>query len=147
MATIHRFEDLNAWQSAREVTNLIYELTQDGNFAKDFGLRDQMRRAASSIMLNIAEGFDSGSDAEFVRFLGYARRSASETQAGLYTALDQKYILQSQFDSLYEKATICKKQINGLISYLHKPRQHAVKEPSASYNIPLPDDTSNHSDH
>ena len=141
------FEDLEAWQKARELNKAIYALSNDEPFARDFGLRDQMRRAASSIMLNIAEGFDSGSDAEFVRFLGYARRSASETQAGLYTALDQKYILQSQFDSLYEKATICKKQINGLISYLHKPRQRAVKEPSASYNIPLPDDTSNHSDH
>ena len=102
--------------------------------------------AASSVMLNIAEGFDAGSDAEFVRFLGYARRSASETQAGLYTALDQKYILQSQFDTVYEKATTCKKQVNGLISYLHKPRQRAVKEPSATYNIILPDDP-DHSDH
>jgi four helix bundle protein len=109
MATIHRFEDLHAWRSARDLTNLIYELTHAGEFARDFGLRDQIRRAASSVMLNIAEGFDAGSDAEFVRFLGYARRSASETQAGLYTALDQKYILQSQFDTVYEKATICKK--------------------------------------
>lgn len=89
MATIRRFEDLHAWQSARELTHSIYELTRSGDFAKDFGLRDQIRRAASSVMLNIAEGFDAGSDAEFVRFLGYARRSASETQAGLYTALDQ----------------------------------------------------------
>lgn len=97
-------------------------------------------------MLNIAEGFDAGSDAEFVRFLGYARRSVSETQAGLYTALDQKYISQPQFDFLYEKATVCKKQINGLISYLHKPRQRSIKEPSASYDIPHLDDL-NHSDH
>ncbi|RJP48834.1 MAG: four helix bundle protein [Anaerolineaceae bacterium] len=140
MATIHCFEDLNAWQSAREITNLIYELTQGGNFAKDFGLRDQMRRAASSVMLNIAEGFDAGSDSEFIRFLGYARRSASETQAGLYTALDQKYISQPQFDSVYAKATICKKQINGLISYLHKSRSHSVKEPPSPYNIIIPED-------
>lgn len=105
-----------------------------------------MRRAASLIMLKIAEGFDAGADAEFVRFLGYARRSASETQAGLYTALDQKYISQPQFDSLYEKAAICKKQINGLISYLHKPRQRSVKEPSAPYDLALPNDP-DHSDH
>lgn len=89
MATIHRFEDLNTWQSVRELTNLIYELTQSGEFARDYGLRVQMRRAASSVMLNIAEKFDAGSDSEFIRFLGYARQSISETQAGLYTALDK----------------------------------------------------------
>jgi four helix bundle protein len=140
MATIRRFEDLHAWQSARELTNSIYGLTRGGDFAKDFGLRDQIRRAASSVMLNIAEGFDAGSDAEFVRFLGYARRSASETQAGLYTALDQKYISQEQFEKAYEEALTCKKQINGLIAYLHKPHPRAVKESPASYTVTLPDD-------
>lgn len=118
---------------------MIYELTGTGGFAKDFGLRDQIRRAASSVMLNIAEGFDAGSDAKFVQFLGYARRSASETQAGLYTALDQKYISQNQFTIAYEKATICKKQINGLIAYLHKPRSHGVKESPVTYALILPD--------
>lgn len=155
MATIHRFEELDAWQSARGLTNQIYQLTLTGEFARDFSLRDQVRRAASSVMLNIAEGFEAGSDTEFIRFLGYARRSASETQAGLYIALDQKYISQAQFHETHKKATICKKQINSLVAYLHKSRSHAIKEISAEYRLTIPDpsdnpdhsDYSDHSDH
>ena len=122
MATIKRFEDIRGWQSARELTNLVYKITSQGNFSKDFGLRDQIRRATISVMSNIAEGFDAGSDTEFVRFLGYSRRSASEVQSQLYTALDQQYITQDLFDKTYQQAEIAKKQINALISYLHKPR-------------------------
>ena len=124
MATIKRFEDIRGWQSARELTNLVYEMTSQGNFSKDFGLRDQIRRAVSSVMSNIAEGFDTGSDAEFIRFLGYARRSASEVQSQLYTALDQEYIHQGEFDQGYQTATRTKKKINALISYLHKSRKN-----------------------
>jgi four helix bundle protein len=139
MPTIRRFEDLHAWQSARELTNSIYEFTSKGEFSRDFALRDQIRRSASSVMLNIAEGLDSGSDAEFVRFLGYARRSASETQSALYTALDQKYISKEQFDIAYEKSQIAKRQVNALIAYLAKPKNHSVKEDSAIYAVDPPD--------
>lgn len=147
MTTIQRFEDLHAWQTARELTNFIYELSNAGSLARDFGLRDQIRRASASVMLNIAEGFNAGSDAEFVRFLGYARRSASETQAALYIALDQKYIDQAKFDVVYEKTTVCKKQINALITYLHKPRPHAIKESSPNYELTLPSDSPDPFDH
>lgn len=140
MATIKRFEDIRGWQSARELTNLVYKMTSQGNFSKDFGLRDQIRRAAISVMSNIAEGFDAGSDAEFVRFLGYSRRSASEIQSQLYTALDQQYITQDLFDKTYQQAEIAKKQINALISYLHKSRQKKIREENAPYTIEHTDD-------
>lgn len=81
MATFKRFEEMHAWQSARELVKLIYEATKQNAFSRDFALRYQIRRAAISVMSKIAEGFGSGSDAEFVRFLGYARRSVSEAQS------------------------------------------------------------------
>ena len=141
MATIKRFEDIRGWQSARELTNFAYKMTSEGNFARDFGLRDQIRRAASSVMSNIAEGFDAGSDADFIRFLGYARRSASEVQSQLYTALDQQYISQDIFNTTYQKAEATKKQINALIGYLRKSPKNKryVKEDTAPYTISLPD--------
>jgi four helix bundle protein len=139
MPTIKRFEDLRAWQTAREFTNSVYEFSSRGVFSHDFALRDQIRRSANSVMLNIAEGLDSGSDAEFVRFLGYARRSASETQSALYTALDQKYINNEQFETTYEKSQIAKRQINALISYLTKSKRHSVKEAQAIYGLDFPE--------
>jgi len=120
MAKIERFEDLKSWQKARELANIIYDLSGNGDFAKDFELRNQIRRAAGSAMHNIAEGFDAGTDAEFVRFLKMARRSASEVQSQLYLALDRKYIMQNQLQSAYQLATEVKRLINGLIGYLHK---------------------------
>ena len=150
MPTIKRFEDLHAWQTARELTNLVYHLTHGEVFARDYGLRDQIRRAASSVMSNIAEGFDAGSDAELIRFLGYARRSASETQSQLYTAFDQKYIPEIKFNDSYEKAQIVKRQINALISYLSKSKTHAVKENSSPYTLDLeavPSDQFDHLDY
>lgn len=115
---IERFEEIKSWQAARALTNLVYDSTDNGNFAKDFGLRDQIRRAASSVMHNIAEGFEAGSDAEFIRFLKYARRSASEVQSEGYLALDRKYLTEEQFQTIYEKATDPKKLINAFIGYL-----------------------------
>jgi four helix bundle protein len=117
---IARFEDVKAWQEARALTGMVYETSDDGPFAKDFGLRDQIRRAAGSTMHNVAEGFDAGSDPEFVRFLKYARRSASEVQSQLYIALDRHYITQAQFQRIYDQATTVKKLINAFIGYLNK---------------------------
>jgi four helix bundle protein len=141
MPTIKRFEDIQAWQTARELTNLVYEISSKGEFAKDFGLRDQIRRAASSVMSNIAEGFDAGFDSEFVRFLGYTRRSASETQSQLYTALDRNYISRDQFQNIYEKATSAKRLINALIAYLQKSKNYSTKDAASSYefNTTAPD--------
>ena len=115
---IKRFEDIEAWKAARELTRAIYRATAQGKFTKDFGLRDQIQRAAVSIMANVSEGFDSNSDDEFVRFLRYALRSATEVQSHLYVALDQAYIDRATFDSLYNQADKVKSIISGFIRYL-----------------------------
>ncbi len=120
MARIERFEDLQSWQKARELANRVYELTRKEKFARDFELRDQIRRAAGSVMHNIAEGFDAGSNAEFIRFLKMARRSASEVQSQLYLALDQDYITEDELRFVYDLATETKRLINGMIAYLRK---------------------------
>lgn len=119
---ITKFEDIEGWQVARELTKLAYSLTSKGDFSKDYGLRDQVRRASVSIMANIAEGFDGGSNAEFIRFLGYAQRSCSEVQSEMYVALDQGYITQREFDELYRMAGNAKSKIGGFIKYLKKTR-------------------------
>jgi len=132
---IERFEDIQAWQAARELTRLIYALSQKAPFSHDFALRDQIRRAASSIMANIAEGYDSDTDAEFCRFLGYARRSATEVQSHCYTALDQEYITASEFEQVYNKAKDTKGLIGGFIRYLRlSPRKTArSKNPTLNH--------------
>ncbi len=120
MPKIQRFEDLQAWQKARQLANLIYDLAENPKFARDFQLRDQIRAAAGSVMHNIAEGFDSGSGPEFVRFFKMARRSASEVQSELYLALDRNYIAEDQLRTAYDLASEGKRLINGLITYLRK---------------------------
>ena len=115
---IERFEDIEAWKKGRELAKDIYAVTGKGEFAKDYGLRDQIQRATVSIMANIAEGFDANSDGEFVRFLRYALRSATEVQSHLYVAADQGYISGEDFTQLYDQATEAKKLISGFIRYL-----------------------------
>ena len=101
---IRRFEDIEGWQSARELTRQVYAVTRSGEFSRDFGLRDQITRAAGSTMHNIAEGFDGGSNPEFIKFLRYSQRSCSEVQSQLYVALDQGYLSQEEFDAIYAQA-------------------------------------------
>ena len=101
MATFKKFEEIQAWQKARLVTSMVYDLTVEGSFARDFGLRDQIRRASVSIMANIAEGHGRRSDKEFANFLNMARGSVSEVQSHLYVAFDLKYIDQASFSKLY----------------------------------------------
>jgi len=120
VAKIGRFEDLQSWQKGRQLANLIYDLTEHSKFAKDFRLCGQIQDAAGSVMHNIAEGFDSGTNPEFIRFLKMSRRSASEVQSELYLALDRTYINQEELASAYNLATETKKLINGMISYLRK---------------------------
>ncbi|MFH0888371.1 MAG: four helix bundle protein [Planctomycetota bacterium] len=120
MGTIKRFEDIEAWQKARELVKDIYDLTSKGNFARDYSLRDQIRRAAVSVMLNIAEGFGRKTDKEFARFLVQSHGSAAEVQSVLYIAIDQKYISRDKFDYLYNKAGEISKMINALSQYLSK---------------------------
>jgi four helix bundle protein len=113
-----RFEDLQAWQKARQLVNAIDDLAFSPKFAHDFCLRDQVRGAAGSVMHNTAEGFDSGSGPEFIRFLKMARRSASEVQSELYQTLDRKYITEEERQRAYDLASEVKRLINGSITYL-----------------------------
>jgi four helix bundle protein len=120
MTTIKNFEDLNAWQKARELAGYVYSLTRKEKFSHDFGLRNQIQEAAGSVRHNVAEGFEAGYDPEFARFLKMARRSAGEVQSELYLALDVDYITQEELKRAYELAVDTKKLINGMISYLNK---------------------------
>lgn len=121
MPLIKRFEDIQAWQEARILVQKIYALTQAGALSKDYGLRDQIQRAAVSAMTNIAEGFDCNSNVEFARFLGIARRSTVEVQSLLYTALDVGYINKDEFKANYEQADKTKALIGGFMHALKKP--------------------------
>jgi len=121
---IERFEDIEAWQLARELSRRICKASLAGSFAKDFALRDQINRASGSIMDNIAEGFDGGSNAEFARFLGYAQRSGTEVQSQLYRALDRSHVDRALFDELYEATDRVRSKIGAFIKYL---KQHPRK--------------------
>jgi four helix bundle protein len=120
MATFKRFEDIVAWQKSREVTARVYELTQRGSFSKDFGLRDQIRRASVSVMANIAEGFGRRSDKEFANYLNMAHGSAAECQSHLYVALDLKYLTEIEFQHVYSKFDECSRMIISLSHHLRK---------------------------
>ena len=100
MATFTGLEEIQVWQKARQLTKKIYEITANGDFAKDYGLRNQIQRASVSIMANIAEGFGRRSDKEFANFLNMAHGSVSEVQSHLYVALDLAYINQMSFTEL-----------------------------------------------
>jgi four helix bundle protein len=115
---IARFEDLEVWKEGRLLVNMVYNLTDKPLFKKDFGLKEQIQRAAVSCMLNVAEGLDSDSNSQFIQYLVYARRSSSEVQSVLYVALDRRYITQKEFENAYEQARIVGKLSNGFISYL-----------------------------
>lgn len=101
---IERFEDIEAWCLARELTRKVYRLTKKPKFAKDYGLKRQIQEASGSSKHNIAEGFDSDTNAEFIRFLRYAKRSCTEVQSELYVALDEEYISSCKFKEAYEQA-------------------------------------------
>ena len=116
--TIKRFEDIQGWQEARKLTNMVFEIFDKRLFSKNYRLRDQIQGAAISSMANIAEGFDCDTDPEFIRFLSYAFRSATEVQSHLYVAIDQHFISQEEFDKVYNKATETKNLIGGFVRYL-----------------------------
>jgi four helix bundle protein len=118
MSKIQRFEDLEAWKIAREITNEVYRISKNELFSQDFGLRNQICRASVSIMSNIAEGFERDGDKEFINFLSIAKGSVGEVRSQLYVALDQQYISESEFKFVYEKVIENSRIISGLISYL-----------------------------
>jgi four helix bundle protein len=113
-----RFEDLPCWQKARELSQRVFQISNEKNFKKDFSLKDQIWRAAGSVMDNISEGFDDGGRKEFVKFLGYAQRSCGEVQSQLYRAKDCQYISEKEFKEVYVLASECRKQIKGFRKYL-----------------------------
>jgi four helix bundle protein len=120
MGKIEKFEDIVAWQKAREMTRQVYGCSKVGLFAKDFGLRDQIQRAAVSTMGNIAEGFERGGDKEFVQFLSNSKGSCGEVKSHLYVALDQRYITPVQFNHLYRQADEVTLLVGGFMSYLQR---------------------------
>lgn len=118
MATLQRFEDIEAWKYSRNLTNLVYNISGQGKFGKDYCLRDQIRRSAISVMSNIAEGFDREGNKEFIQFLSIAKGSTSEIEAQLYVALDNGYVSQEQFNELFEITKSTKSLLSGFIRHL-----------------------------
>ena len=114
------FEDLEVWKEARRLTQKIYQLTKNENFSKDFALRDQIRRAAVSIMSNIAEGFERGGNQEFVQFLYIAKGSCGEVRSQLYVAPDQNYLVGTEVGELTNSFKRLSSMISNLITYLRK---------------------------
>lgn len=135
MATINRFEELEIWQLARELVHLVYEATNEKEFTKDFGLKDQVRRSSVSIMNNIAEGFESRTVKRFVNYLGQSKASCGETRSICYVALDCNYIDNEKFDELYALCTKIAGKIKKFIDYLENyDSNDRVKETIVEYN-------------
>lgn len=126
---IKTFEDLIAWQKARELTKAVYRMTAANEFNRDFSLKDQMRRASVSVMSNIAEGFDRGGRAEFHQFLVIAKASCAELRSQLYIALDAGYIKAEHFKQM----VLLNQEVSRIISGLRKAVQHQRK----SFTKPL----------
>jgi four helix bundle protein len=120
---ISRFEDIQAWQEARELVKLVYEaINVNERFQRDYRLVNQIQAAAVSVMSNIAEGFTRRGDKEFMQFLYISKSSAAEVQSQLYVALDQKYIDKETFESIYAQAEKVAKMVSNFIKYLKQPK-------------------------
>ncbi|MFN2498450.1 MAG: four helix bundle protein [Pyrinomonadaceae bacterium] len=124
---IKKFEDLESWKKARSLTNKVYEATAAGGFSRDFGLKDQIRRASISILSNIAEGFERGGDKEFLQFLAVAKGSCGEVRSQLYIAVDQGYLSQDLFEKLVNHAGEIGRMISGLMKYLRNSKLKGSK--------------------
>jgi len=120
MATFTTFEEIAAWQKARQLTRELYKVTAVGPFARDYDLKNQTRRAAVSIMSNIAEGFERSGTGEFTQFLAMAKGSAGEVRSQLYVALDQNYLSEPVFARFVDQAAEVSRMIGGLMTYLRK---------------------------
>jgi four helix bundle protein len=120
MSTFKSFEEIEAWQKARFLTRQVYAISEKGDFKRDFGLKDQIRRAAVSTMSNIAEGHERGGSKEFIQFLSTAKGSCAEVRSLLYVAFDQGYVDRESCDQLVGLAQEISRMISGLMSYLKK---------------------------
>lgn len=133
MATVQQFEDLHVWQDARSLVREIYKVTKQRSFRRDFSLRDQITRAATSTMSNIAEGFERGSRKEFIQFLNIGKGSNAEVRSQLCVALDQEYISQEAFTALRESALTLSRRLSRFITYLQKyPKNPRVRNAGRS---------------
>lgn len=131
MSTIQSIEEIEAWQKARKLVREIYRISDHGPFSKDYGLRDQIRRASVSTMSNIAEGFERDGTGEFIQFLSMAKGSAGEVKSQLYVAFDQDYLDKEALQQLYALVTEVGRMIGGLMKYL---RLSKIK--GAKYKLP-----------
>lgn len=138
MGKFERFEDIVAWQKSRDLARLIYGDTNQGTFSKDYGLKDQIRRAVVSISSNIAEGFERNGNKEFVQFLSQAKGSCGEVRSQLYVALDQQYISSDTFEDRYQRSIEISRLLSGLIRSLNasslKGRKY-IRESSPPYQL------------
>ncbi|MBW2064674.1 MAG: four helix bundle protein [Deltaproteobacteria bacterium] len=123
MVTIKRFEDLECWQEAKKFVRLVYRLTKNKEFGKDFGLANQITRNAVSSMANIAEGFHRKSNRDFMKFLDYSRASVAETLSHAYAAFDQGYVDEKELKTMKEQADIVWRKVNNFIAYLNRSRE------------------------
>jgi four helix bundle protein len=136
MPTITRFEEIEAWQTARELTKMIYSITDAGKISRDFGLKDQLRRASVSVMSNIAEGFESKTQPAFIRYLAIAKASAGEVRSQLYVLHDAGYLTDAQFSGLFSLTEKASPQLSRFITYLEaNPQSRKIKEDSPEYEI------------
>jgi four helix bundle protein len=144
MATARQFEDLAVWQEARQLVAAVYQSTKQRAFQADFGLRDQIRRAAVSTMSNIAEGFERGSRKEFIQFLNIAKGSNGEVRSQLQAALDQKYISDAEFIVLRDSAILLSKKLSAFIRYLEGYAGNSrVRKPASRLSENLQPSTGN----
>lgn len=136
MSTIKRFEDIEAWKTARGMTRMIYAVTEQGQFAKDFGLKNQIQRASVSVMSNIAEGFESRTQAQFLEYLGRSKASAGEVRCQLYIAVDLKYLTEEQFRQVFDLVDKSSRQIARFMGYLEAhPQSRRVHEEGPEYEV------------
>lgn len=140
MPQAQTFEELEVWQKARELVRLVYLHSSKGAFAKDFGLRDQLRRASVSIVSNIAEGFERGGNKEFIHFLYLAKGSTGEVRAQLYLALDLSYLSTDDFAILTKEVVVVSRQLSNFIKYLNNCAPIRIQTLQKSPNL-----TPNHS--
>lgn len=125
--SVKYFEDLSVWKLSRELTNKIYKITAGSEFSKDFGLRDQIRRASVSIMSNIAEGFERGGNQELIQFLSIAKGSCGEVRAQLYVAMDQGYVETKECEQLIDDFKKLSIMINNFMEYLKSSSYRGTK--------------------
>jgi four helix bundle protein len=127
MAVVRRFEDLEVWIAAKDASVMIYKITENESLRKDFGLKDQIRRASISVISNIAEGFQRNGNKEFIQFLSIAKGSAGEVRAQLYIIKELNFINEEEFVLLYEKVTQVSKMLSGFINYLKQSELKGTK--------------------